>query len=413
VQAVDGANATVPDAPSELDRRSDPSVESLVREFDIDEEQAMAQMEVQIAAGRAEQDLPESLAVGYAGRRIEHERSGRVTLAVSSPALEAGIVEHFMSYGLSEVDVVSASLNHDQLDALVEARQSELADVTLDEADRRIAFSRSTLGRITVEVASSELTEGEARLLDSARAAPEVYEIVDVGELDRPVKEVDCDRYGNIECDPPLRGSIRVRHLKNDGQIGVCTHGFNVYSRSDAKPYVLVAGHCYTNSAAWYTLFSNGNRGDIGHFHNWREDAETDTGIISIASPTDWQTGRNWITVNPNYGGHTANDRYLITGILSPGQGDRVCLTAGNYPATTCATVTSTNSSASGTNGLFKTDSALCSMGGDSGGPYFSYGVGYGIHIAGSPAGRSCGKVGYAEHLTEATSRMNVFVYTS
>lgn len=62
-----------------------------------------------------------------------------------------------------------------------------------------------------------------------------------------------------------------------------------------------------------------------------------------------------------------------------------------------------------GTYGLFQVSEHLCLMGGDSGSPYFSHGVAYGIHVT-SPSGSSCGEWGKAEHALEAANVMGVRV---
>lgn len=55
------------------------------------------------------------------------------------------------------------------------------------------------------------------------------------------------------------------------------------------------------------------------------------------------------------------------------------------------------------------TSNDLCVNGGDSGSPYFSHGVAYGIHVVNLKGG-GCDIYGKAEHALEAASRMNVYI---
>jgi len=257
---------------------------------------------------------------------------------------------------------------------------------------------------VTVRVAPGELNDAEAEVVSEARASPDVYSVIGVDQITDSQEEA-CDFSGDIECDPPLRGSVRITGA------GVCTAGFNVESRDDAKPYVLTAGHCDGGSQTWYTQFADESSHAIGPFHNSQNDDATDAGILRVNNPSGWQFGRPWITVDPT-GGEPERTAYIISDVQYPNLGDRVCATLGNSARTDCGSVTDTNVRGGGTDGLFEV-SNLCTNGGDSGSPYFSYGVAYGIHSSGDGVGGTTGcEFGRAEHAREASSRMNVFIIT-
>ncbi len=132
---------------------------------------------------------------------------------------------------------------------------------------------------MTVRVAPGELNDAEAEVVSEARASPDVYSVIGVDQITDSQEEA-CDFSGDIECDPPLRGSVRITGA------GVCTAGFNVESRDDAKPYVLTAGHCDGGSQTWYTQFADESSHAIGPFHNSQNDDATDAGILRVNNPS-------------------------------------------------------------------------------------------------------------------------------
>lgn len=221
-------------------------------------------------------------------------------------------------------------------------------------------------------------------------------------------REEACDFTGNIECDPPLRGSVWI----SGPAARVCSAGFNAVSRSDLKPYVLTAGHCDRGSGNWITDFANDDDHIIEPFHNSRNDFETDVGILRVNNPDGWAFGWPLITVDPT-GGFAAEENYTIDRVVNPGLLDRVCTTMGNSARTNCGNVTDTYVTGGGTGGLFEVNN-LCTEGGDSGSPYFSNHTAYGVHSAGDAVtGTSGCQFGRAEHATEAASRMNVIILTT
>lgn len=402
-----GEPRPVPPDPSD-DPAEDPGVVSLVSDYNTSTTQAIQQMETQVAAGRAARDMPRELREIYSGRRIDHGNAGSITLALTDMSRAEELRQHFADYSIRAIDIELVQYNERRLDALAEGLQERLRNSRDSEDQAYVRVGRRELGKVTIAYVDGPMNDTEVDVIAEARADAQTFILTRVERFE-PDQEDACDRSGNIECDPPLRGSVWVH---NPVDPGTCTAGFNVRSSSDNLPYVLTAGHCHDGGTDWYTDFEDESNHDIGPFHNSRDDSVTDGGVLRVENPSGWQFGQPWITVNPNHGGHTANDTYNITDVMDPGLDDRVCVTAGNYPATTCGNVVDTNTSHLNTDGLFEVSEDLCLRDGDSGGPYFSYGVAYGIHI-GSPEGASCGEYGRAEHALEAASRMNVYILTN
>lgn len=381
----------------------DPSVLSLVEDYGTTVEQARSQMEAQVAAGRAERDLPPELLEVYSGRQIFHDRGGKVVIGLTDEARVSAVREHFARYGVGDLDHKVVAAKQKQIDDMIESTTGRLSASRSAGSAPLVEVGNSELGMVTVRVASGALNDAEAEVVRTATAAPDRYKVIRVERI--PVSEEEaCDFTGNIECDPPLRGSVWMT-----GGGRVCTAGFNTRSNSDNKPYVLTAGHC-RNSSTWSTQFEDESVHNIGPFHNAQNDAETDAGIIRVNNPSGWQFGWPLVTVDPTGGEGPANEAYVINLVLNPGLGDRVCATLGNSARTDCGTVTDTSVTGGGTDGLFQV-SDLCTEGGDSGSPYFASHVAYGIHSAGDGVSGTTGcQFGRAEHAIEASSRMNVHI---
>lgn len=388
------------------DPATDPAVESLIAELGISTDQAIVQMENQVAAGAAEKELPEDLRAVYGGRRIDHRDGGQVTIAVSDESKVDALRTHFAEFGLGEIGIVESNASLDELRDQAGSMQVRLIEAAPVE-QRNLTVDLTTLGRLTVHYEEGKLNAVEDAILDEAQGSLQLFDVVAVDEIRRPGPNDACDRTDNIECDPPFRGSIRFHRSGTTGT-SICTAGFNARSKTDLKGYVLTAGHCDEDSADRITLFADNSVHVIGAFHNSMNNTQSDTGIIRVNNESGWDFGWPYITVNDQNGGHTANDLYSISHVHDPGFQDRVCLTGGNFPATSCGDVWSTSSPGSGTADLFIA-AGICAMGGDSGGPYFSYGVAYGIHITSDP-GANCNEVVWAEHVIEAADRMGVRV---
>lgn len=385
-------------SPSDSATVEDPAVVSLASDREIPVAQARSQMEAQVSAGRAEKNLPQELADVYAGRQMFHDKGGLVVVAVTDPSSADAMREHFLKFGVPAVEVQVSSTPQSEMQRLIDNTQERLRG---SRAEPLVTVGMSTLGRITVTVAVGQLNATESDIVADATAAPNLYRIEEVQNLTN-AKEQACDFTDDIECDPPLRGSVRFYSPQ------VCTVGFNVRSRIDSKPYVLTAGHCDIGDQTWKTFFEDGSSHDVGKMWNSHNDSVTDVGIITVNKPAGWIFGWPLVTVDPT-GGEAANENYVIEAVLNPALGDRVCFTGGQSARTDCGYVDDTYFTGGGTDGLFHVDD-LCARGGDSGAPYFAYGVAYGIHSAGWETGCYGGA---AEEVFEAEKTMNVYILTA
>jgi hypothetical protein len=298
------------------DPAEDPGVVSLANDLGVSTPQAITQMEIQVAAGRAERDLPPGLARVFSGREIQHNVGGRVLLGMTDHSQADAMRAHFTSYGVSDIEIKIVPHAKQALDTMAEGMQRRLRKSRNPRDNISVEVGRQSIGSVTVKFVDGPMNAEERKVVSQARADSDMFDVIEVDHID--AGELDaCDRTGNIECDPPLRGSV---WMWNTERSTPCTVGFNARSRSDQKPYVLTAGHCHKESAArWYTDLEDESNHFIGPFHNSYDNSTADAGILRVDNPNGWQFGQPWITVNPNGGGHTANDSYVIRDVLDPG----------------------------------------------------------------------------------------------
>ena len=408
--AAEQAAAPIVDAVP-IDLRLDPAVESLMSDYGLTTEQAMSQMENQRSLDVAATQLPGKLREVYSGVSIDHSNGGVVAVAATTGEGAAEIADYLTDRGVTSISTEVVPMT----DAELEAVAGDLTKALVEKGYplTEVSVERSSLGRVTVEVSEGADRAEVQRFAESYLADNE--RLVDARFVTVPPEPVAtgdaCKWTGDTECDPPLRGSVKMT-MPSPGHGSSCSIGFNARSRSDQLPYVTTAGHCWKNDPNWWrSQHSNGTWQWIGHTHNGHNNYWQDSAIVRVLDPQAWGFGQRWITVNPQNGGHTANETYSITAVALPSIGGRVCMTAGNYPGTTCGKVVSTSSSAT-TGGvttayLFKTDAKFCAGGGDSGSPVFSYGVAYGIEVA-SWTGANCNERIWAEQAVDVENWLNV-----
>ena len=206
-------------------------------------------------------------------------------------------------------------------------------------------------------------------------------------------------------CDPPLRGGVGM-----DTGKAVCTAGFNVRSNSDAKWYVMTAGHCGSKGSFWYGSPPNPPPGSwgqsIGTMHNSVYPAASgndDFGIIENSLELSWWRPGPYVYVHlsPDT---TENSLYPIKTIGGSTKDLRVCV-SGAVSGTDCGTVTATGWPVAGGYAVAN----YCSTGGDSGGLIFSGGVARGIHH-GSKIGVAACRDRLYQGIAEATQQLHVYV---
>lgn len=177
----------------------DPAAESLMDDYGISASQAISQMEIQVAAGKASGELPPDLAAVYSGREIHHDQGGRVVVAMTDRGLAEAMREHFASYGVTDVETRIVAHTEDYLDATAEELQQRLRNAREPEEDRHVAVSRASLGKVTVEFVDGPMNETEREVLAEARADPDTFEIYEVDHIDDTAAELDGDPHDEAD----------------------------------------------------------------------------------------------------------------------------------------------------------------------------------------------------------------------
>jgi len=210
-------------------------------------------------------------------------------------------------------------------------------------------------------------------------------------------------------CDPPLRGGVGMDYLSSAGD-AICTAGFNVRSTSDAKWYVMTAGHCGRDGTTWWGRPTSGVGGDfgvyIGAMHNSVYPGPSgydDYGIVANETQVHyWNPGPYvYVHLSPDT---TLNSLYPIKAVGGSTKDLRVCI-SGAVSGTDCGLVTAVGWPVAGGYAVAN----YCSTGGDSGGPIFSGGVARGIHH-GSKSGASACRDRLYQGVTEAAQQLHVYV---
>ncbi|MEU5273599.1 S1 family peptidase [Streptomyces hygroscopicus] len=151
----------------------------------------------------------------------------------------------------------------------------------------------------------------------------------------------------------------------------VCSVGFNVHSLNDTK-YIVTAGHCVKPNKKYYD--SSGNQlGDVAE-SNYGGLDQTDWAVIRTNS------SESWFSMVNGYGQpaqviHDVGDRVNLA------QGAQVCK-SGRTTKVTCGSVVSNDSAVNyddGTQLRHQILTKVTTEGGDSGGPLYMNGTGYGI----------------------------------
>lgn len=355
-QSIPDRTDEIPEYPN--DPTKAPSVLSLKDDYDLSTRQAIDQMETQVAAGTADRNLPSHLREVYSGREIHHDNGARVVVSMTDQSRAEDMRNHFASYGISDIGLQIVKHTERQLTATAKAMQRRLLK-SRTPSDVKVQVSRGTArGKLTVKFVDEPMNPTAKDVLSEAQSKPGMFAVSEVDHIERGGKPEACDRDGDIACDAPLRGSVWMHPPIDDSP---CSAGFNVKSETDDKPYVLTTGHCDDGATdSWYAKLSNGFTKNIGPWHNSEWSTEVDSGILRVDDPSGWDFGKPWITVNPNEGGYTADDAYGISKVATYDEtdpGDRVCVTAGNFPATTCGDVVDNCISGYKTECLFKVES--------------------------------------------------------
>lgn len=179
-------------------------------------------------------------------------------------------------------------------------------------------------------------------------------------------------------CDPPLRGGIGLVIGSTHG----CTAGFVVQSASNSTRYLTTQKHCFDSGGygTYRTAFADSSNHNIGSPVGWDS---SDRGLLGINNQAGWSPG-------PYIRTHGA-PQYAITGAVIPAVGTRTCLSGSRtWAQNHCGQVTYGLATRNGYTNTLRAQLATCPVPGDSGGPYFSYGIAHGTDI-GEYGNTGCG----------------------
>ncbi|MGK2932312.1 MAG: hypothetical protein ACSLFD_06035 [Solirubrobacterales bacterium] len=189
-----------------------------------------------------------TLVADFSGRRIFHEDSARVVVAISDEAMAPAFRQHYATYGV-DVEITPAALDQAAVESMIDEINDAVRSSRAAEQEPLVRASEPVPGFLTVTVGRGQLTEVERQVVDAAHRAPDRYRVEFTDHLPHGV-ETACDYTPDINCDTPLRGSVRISR-DNATHTPNCTASFVVRSRVDDASYVLTAGHCRETDDVW------------------------------------------------------------------------------------------------------------------------------------------------------------------
>jgi streptogrisin B len=360
-----GPAAAVAPAPAKLS----PAVFALARDWHVSTYEAAARI------GRQDEVdmLAERLAVGhpdaFGGLWIDHANGGRVVVATLTPGITGPAAA-----GLGLDDLITERPAVHPLTRL-QALSDEVggAILSLPEAAKGAVTSYIDVptNRIVVTVAPGRGDSTPERVLAASLA-----ERYGAALTVRSGAATQDDACYTSSCPPPLRGSVLIKRTGSR-----CTAGFVVRSRSDAKPYILTAGHC--GHGTW-THYFYGLDHTIGTTHRSRDSGNVDAQLIPINNVPGWAP-RNWV-IHGAFADLPRDESFSITSVASNSQqttGYYLCRT-GFQTGTQCGAIVAPGASRGNNTGLVGI--RACAEPGDSGGPVYEPEThrAFGLHVSSS-----------------------------
>lgn len=360
------------------------SVDYLTSTYHVTQADAIRRLDLQSWSSQTEPVLARRFRAEYAGMWLDQAHGGILYIATTRPGLLLrwpGLRAE--RRWIRAVLVARSRASLTRLQTRMQATVARLGGWTSidDQRDQVVVWTTSA------KLSAMASAIGRLRIAAGAYA-------VHVAAVMQPAA---CNLAGR-QCDPPMRGGVQL-DLWNASMstiLGYCTNGFDVHG-SNGWDYTLTAGHCFTETNAYYTRAwdASANSHWVGTLNG---------GVFIQAYPIEYAllpyytgAGSNngnayWIpayqpqyevlsvckTWTDPYGGScTTNESWPMKGMYTYSQigvGWTVCA-AGATTGTICGGVTSKD-------GGIVTN--ICRKAGDSGGPLFSqaddmaYGILYG-----------------------------------
>ncbi len=396
------------------------SAEALAKDFSVTLQEARRRMAL---SGRYE-ELAREAAVqagpASAGAYIDQTHDGAlVLLFTTADAEKAWNESHPDSSPISRtaqverstatLNVQSASIRRDLVSAGIPVLLAEV-----QPEFNRVSVSLGGFGK------SEKQTDSSFAVSQTSSAAEIVSKYPGAVLEPGPPVTVTLDQgctsgYDPTFCNAPLRGGVYMTTT--------CSTGFRVQSNDDAKQYVLTAGHCgiqcpghcpndSSNPVIGTYFYSPQGYHPIGKKFSQLTNGG-DASIVRIDNPTGWGDPTTIVFVLDsslvdNYAHR--NETYPINASRVGNQSD---LPANDYLCHTGTAIGTSCGKFSGadTNSQFRRVD-YCARGGDSGGPVFVRGFGFGLHAGRYPGNLPCpadaGGWSYYQILNTALSGLNV-----
>jgi hypothetical protein len=420
-----GANAG--SSPSAAPKPSAPEVEVYANTFKVSKGVAEERLEAQTKAAEADivGELEQGLGEDFAGVWFDHE-TGKFVVPMATAGKSRAEGEGRKAAAARELSAMS--LAGDYRTRAVQSSWSELeaAQAQIDEKlsgffeEKVVQTSLDPeVNAVVVHVRSSAPKEKVEAIESLVKGAGVKVDIREIGDKAFDIGPQACEipNKGTRLCTQPMRGGVRIwGYLPGTNEAEICSAAFRA-NGNDGKKYILTAGHCANPSnPAWEWITSWGGYNQfVGTMNQWHYPGKDWAKIDATGS---WADTPPWPTMiaawdEPVYG---PNHEYPIYGEASSYKQELVCH-SGATSGTSCGQVTDLNKTIEYSGGI-KLNSMtevkgyeLCSLGGDSGGPWFPLAghVALGIH-SGGYTGCPMGNLwpSYYSEIKNATAELGV-----
>lgn len=379
------------------DQLEDPGVQEDAAEAYVDDyggslAEAKAWMETQDLVndpqrGDLDRDISDVTPHAFGGTWFNNE-ARKYTVNVVAGASHAGVMAVLQARGLASRSVIKeVTYTQGQLEQAQPSISDALDDLV--EAGKATVSRRTSENAVHVTLASSATQSEKAHVATVKDDAPVRVVVESVEEESLAGTPTRCSW---PDCDPPLRGGIRV-YPNGDRLTSYCTNAFLARSNSSGALFQMTAGHCTSptlDAGRYY-------RGDpdinkvfpFGNASTSIYGRQGDVGLIRLDDDiTSNVLGSIFITKSKTVGSvqTTRNTNYRIRGAAANKEGNYLCM-AGATSAARCGKISDTSydhkTAALGPLKGVKIRGAglvrLCASPGDSGAPLVKGGLAFGI----------------------------------
>jgi hypothetical protein len=382
------------------------AVGQVAEKYGISLAKARANLAVQDRAGDIVGRLQDVLGDDYAGVWFD-PAGGRFTAGAVDARAASAAAAAFQAAGVGEgarTERVAATWS--QLEAAQREWNARLS--TTMRANGGSTRIDPTRNAVVVEVPDNVPAASRSALRADAVGASVVVETVPAEEA--AVRPNAC---AVPYCDQPIRGGVRINSTpESNGSYYYCTAGFAATNPQGLK-YLITAGHCVLGTVSkyynpWWTLDSAGNT--ITLYGRANEAVGPNVGDVAVIGVRETQTLAPWVSV----WGYT--NEHPIVGVGGTSYLGQTHCGVGVSSGMRCGQITMVHGSiyvdyaaqGGGLTAVSPTDAvSVCSIPGDSGGPWTVSNWGTGIDFAGSTSCPTSGS-SYFTPLSTAESVLGV-----